>query len=425
MSAERIFSATGKPIAQAASAAADGCAPTLRVATWNLGWHMDRALARQWIDTCARTFKKDPGDGLWRLDDAGTMTGWQLRWGRHAPIVWDLARLPPCDVYQAHRRIVPVTPAAYDKRVTQIERRLSSAVRADVLALQEVSSEAAVREVLPGGGADYEVCTFVGYKVQRTAIAWRRAVGTRVSCETEQALSLPHRDPREQPRPGLALTLRVGDKTVRFLNVHLKSSCVSPREVSGEAERGRLDGTQADCVVLHDQVAPLEAWLTRQAQGVDALVLLGDFNRNLAHEDSWQHGVVRSPGQPTDEFTPLTRVVNLWREVNDGDPAWTRLKLLANQCEAVPAVEALCEAAKTRALDGAETSTVAGPQALGCRNPLGLDHIAVSVNVGADGGAQKVPLGRLGRTLGASGRHPDPLLGLSDHCPLVADLRLP
>lgn len=92
----------------------------LSVMTWNLGWHMDGALFEQWLNACANRFARDRNDGLWKLNPSGPATGWELKWGRDAPIQWDIAQLPPCDVYQENHRIVPPTAAAYAKRRQQI-----------------------------------------------------------------------------------------------------------------------------------------------------------------------------------------------------------------------------------------------------------------------------------------------------------------
>ncbi|KAB2929471.1 MAG: hypothetical protein F9K25_10740 [Candidatus Contendobacter sp.] len=43
-------------------------------------------------------------------------------------------------------------------------------------------------------------------------------------------LALPARSTEDQSRPGLALGLRVDGQLIRFLNIHLKSACVSPLE---------------------------------------------------------------------------------------------------------------------------------------------------------------------------------------------------
>lgn len=395
-------------------------APPITVATWNLGWHMDLQLAKDWIGACGQPFAKDSADGLWKPSPSGDKSGWQLRWGRDAKIAWDISVLPPCDVYQANFKIVPVTEASYRKRQLQIASVLKDRVKADILALQEVSGATAVREVLPDGGAGYEICSFDGFKVQRLAIAWRTSLGTAESCEVFRDLSLPDLDPKDQPRPGLALTLNVGGKRLRVLTVHLKSSCVSPLENPTPDGKGQLDGNEANCRVLHAQVPALESWVEQQSRGADAVMILGDFNRNLHHESSLPaNAIVRMPGQPTDPFTPATKVRNLWREVNDQAPPASGLSLVQSECRLTTALNSLCTEAKSRPLSKTETSSLAASSALGCRNPLGLDHIATR-NLKVEGPALKVALGPLGRTLISTPQHPDPLLALSDHCPLVA-----
>jgi endonuclease/exonuclease/phosphatase family metal-dependent hydrolase len=400
-------------LAAGAASAAD-----VTVATWNLGWHLDAPLATRWIAACGQKFSKS-ADGLWRPDAAGPKTGWQLRWGRDAKIEWDIGQLPPCDVWQSRFKPVPVTEAALAKRRQQIAEVLATKVNADVIAFQEVSSVRAVREVLPDGGRDYEVCGFTSHKVQRLAFAWRRKVASAVgTCEVYAPLALPDRPVKEQPRPGLSVTLRIGGHVTRFMTVHLKSSCVSPLE-GGGGTRGQLASDDKACSVLQAQLQPLETWLQERSQGVDAVVMLGDFNRNIAHEASLPANTpVRSQGRST----------NLWREVNDGVPATSLLTALDTACPLDATSAALCKDAKSRVLDKPEIAQLTDAKALGCRNPIGLDHIAVRLPAGAAAGAvpvaEKVALGFLGRTLEASDKRPEPLLAVSDHCPLRARLSL-
>lgn len=388
----------------------------LTVLTWNLGWHLDAARAARWMEACGSAFSRDPTDGIWKPDPAGGKTGWQLQWGRAAPIQWDLARWPPCDVYQQNHRVVPATAAAYAKRGQQIAAVIQREAP-DVLAFQEVSGQEAVRDVLPEGGQDYHICSFDGFKVQRLAFAWRRTLGEAAEpCAVYAPLALPARPPEDQPRPGLALGLRVDGQLIRFLNVHLKSACVSPLESADPDGKGQLAGSNPACRILQEQLPPLETWLESKSEGADLLVLLGDFNRNLVHEAGRPaNEPVRSAGKPTDPYRPGVRSANLWREINDGEPARSTLTLLPSACP--DAVAALCEAAKGRLLAPPELDQLKAPTGLGCRNPLGLDHVAVGG--GATGGTAKVPLGKMGRTLAAAA-HPDPLLAVSDHCPLRA-----
>lgn len=404
-------------------------ADPLRVVTWNLGWHIDRDAAREWIARCSAAFTRPTPEARWTPLPAGAPapadapTGWTLRWGRYAPIDWDIGRWPPCDVYQFGGRIVPVTEAAWDARLARLRELLATRVPADVIAFQEVSGPGAVAPLLPGGEAAWGLCGVEGHKVQGLVIAWRRAAAQGLGCEVDWALSLPQAPRAAQPRPGLAATLRVGDRTVRVLTVHLKSSCVSPLDEGPPEGRGRLDGEEPNCVVLQQQVAPLEAWLERQSAGVDGLVLLGDFNRNLAHEAAEPAtAAVRSAGTPAEPHRPGVRTRNLWRDLNDGEPASSALRLLPNRCPEAGADARLCVEVGQRRLTRDEYRHLGSAEVLGCRNPIGLDHVTVGGRLlGTE--AHKVALGAVGRTLPVDAARPVAQLGLSDHCPLGAELR--
>ena len=412
-------------------------APTLKVATWNLGWHLDRDAAREWMARCGASFDRPNPEARWAPVPAGTPapadapTGWTLRWGRGAPIDWDIGRWPPCDVYQFGGRIVPVTEAAWDARLEGLRQVLAQRVAADVIAFQEVSGVASVQTLLPGGAAAWDFCAVEGHKVQSLVIAWRRAVAKGEGCSVEAAVGLPQAPWAAQPRPGLTATLRVGGRTVKVMNVHLKSSCVSPLDEGPPAGRGQLDGEEPNCAVLQQQVAPLEAWLEAQSAGADGVVFLGDFNRNLAHEAAQPaEAAVRTAGAATEPHRAGVRTRNLWRELNDGVPAASTLALLPNRCPdaaTAPGANAtalarLCQDASTRRLTRDETRELGGGDALGCRNPIGLDHVTVGGRLRGEV-ALKVPLGAAGRTLPVDATRPVAQLGLSDHCPLVATLR--
>ncbi|GAP36531.1 endonuclease/exonuclease/phosphatase family protein [Piscinibacter sakaiensis] len=426
----RILLAGTALAASLAALPAPAAAAPLRIATWNLGWHVAEAELGRWTAQCAKTYAKDEASGSWRLVAAGTpgaRAGWEVDEGRAVLEGVDLSVMPPCNVYRAGRVNVPVTVPAWRKRNEQIAQVLRESVRADVIAFQEVSGEAAVREALGDAADDYRVCSFDGrYKVQRLAFAWRRSLGASDGpCEVIDALSLPQLAPRDQVRPGLVLTLRVDGRRLRFLTVHLKSGCVSP------LDRGPLDAPGAagePCPVLQQQVAPLEAALEGLARGADELVLLGDFNRNLAHEANAVAGAEPVRGDGSRDLAaprpPGVPTRNLLREVNDGQPPASALQLLAAECPGAPAVAAACSAARTRLLSPDERRLLAEQDGLGCRNPIGLDFILVSPRLAAAvRSTQKVALGPYGRTRAAQPpEHPQPLLAVSDHCPLVAEL---
>ena len=410
-------------------------AEPMRVASWNLGWHIATAELAPWIAACAKSYTRDAASGTWTLaspDAPGSQRGWDISEYRAKIAGVDLAVMPPCGVYQsANHRNIPVTLEAYEKRGAQLARLLDGSVNADVIAFQEVSGTAAVREALGARSNDYNVCSFDGkYKVQRLAFAWRKKLGDAIEpCAVIHDLSLPSLPPEKQVRPGLTVALKLNGKKVRFMTVHLKSGCVSPLD----SKRRLLDGNTGDddpCPILQQQVAPLEAAYETLGVGVDAFIMLGDFNRNLAHENARVEGAdpIRSDGV-TDLATPRpsgVRTRNLWLEINDGVPASSRSSLLAATCPVSMAAAAACDAAKHRALSLDEQRALTARTALGCRNAIGLDHVVVSQSlVVSVKQVMKVPIGEFGSSLAASlPKYPNPLLAVSDHCPVVLDIDL-
>ena len=401
-------------------------AEPIRVASWNLGWHISTDELSNWIERCGKSYRRDPADGVWKLvppGAPGATIGWHIKESRARLEGIDLAVMPPCGVYQtASRAGVAVTSASYQQRMRQIASFLAGTVRPDIIAFQEVSGTQAVMEALGPTAGEYQVCSFDGkYKVQRLAFAWRKNIAELAEpCTPVHALSLPDLSAEDRVRPGLQVGLRVRGQLVRFLTVHLKSSCVSP------LDGGKLDGNgpKAEaCRILQRQVAPLEAALEQLAHGASHVVVLGDFNRNLWHEHNQVAGArgVRSNGS-TDLRAPLPADVmtqNLLMEVNDGQPAESQLHLQSLACEP-PAVDALCAQTKTTLLKPDERRQLVASTGLGCRNPIGLDHVLVSNAMKPlVVQATKLPLGRLGSTLGPRPDKPDPLLAISDHCPIV------
>lgn len=393
----------------------------LKVATWNLGWHMSRVEASEWIAKCGAPFQKNASTGIWEPAESGT-PGWELKWGRDAKIAWDISITPPCDVYKDFAfKTVPVTEAAYSKRLGQMRSFIADKIAPDVIAFQEVSGTQAIRDVLPNDGADYLICSFTSHKVQRLAFAWKKEFGAEVECEVEDPLSLPSQvEEKDRPRPGLALALNIDGKLTRFLNVHLKSSCVSPFDNPPDA----LDSIEGDgnpCITLHRQVVPLEKWIERKSEGTNRVVVLGDFNRNVWHE-TFETGQARTDGSdPKGELLAGARVRKLIAEVNDGAPDGTQLVLLDETCPVNQASDEACQRLKSAKIVSDE-KLLKDKNNLGCSFPVGLDHIMIGQGFSSTATAVKVALGKQARTLPATVEHPNPLLGLSDHCPLTAVL---
>lgn len=404
---------------------------TLRIATWNLGWHVTQAELPPWISQCSKGYAKDAG-GIWKVVPLGTpqsQRGWEIREPRAKLEGVDLSVMPPCAVYAtSSREGIPVTPSAYAARSAQIAHLLASDIKPDVVAFQEVSGSDAVREALGVASTDYHVCSFDGaYKLQRLAFAWKKALGEAEEiCSDIKAISLPDLPDEGQVRPGYLVTLRVAGKRVRFMTVHMKSSCVSPTE--GDVLDGSAGGTDNPCLTLEKQVAPLEAAFEKLGADVDHFVVLGDFNRNLWHEFNQVDGAeaIRSDGE-TDLKKPRAAGIstrNLLLEVNDGSPESSAAELLPIACPGASDVEAACEASKKIKLSEIERKLLSASTGLGCRNPIGLDFILVSKSlVPAIRTVSKVAIGTQGRSLAAKPpTYPEPVLAVSDHCPIVAEI---
>lgn len=151
---------------------------------------------------------------------------------------------------------------------------------------------------------------------------------------------------------------------------------------------GNLEGTGEDCTILQPQIDPLESWIERAAADGAKIVLLGDFNRNFWHELRDQRPA-RTDASGTSTPRPagvLSR--SLIEEIADGQPAAANLKILDEHCQISDAGQALCTQAEIRDLTTPETQLLASDTYLGCRNPVGLDHILVGPIIDRSGPAE-------------------------------------
>ncbi|GLZ86701.1 hypothetical protein Pres01_27520 [Metapseudomonas resinovorans] len=405
-------------------------ADNIRIATWNLGWHVSQKEVPPWITLCSKTYAKDD-QGIWRIAPIGTpmsKRGWDITESRAKLEGVDLSIMPPCSVYTtpAHQGI-EVTTSAYTMRLKKISQLITKDIKPDVIAFQEVSGKQSVREALGDASAEYNVCSFDGaYKIQRLAFAWKKSLGDAIEeCKDLVDISLPNLPEDQRVRPGLVVSLKLGEKKVRFLTLHLKSSCVSP------LEGDRLDsnnGSGDPCPVLQQQVGPLEDALEKLPLEADHFIVLGDFNRNLWHEANKVTGAepLRSDGETdlTKFRAPMILTRNLLLEVNDAVPAASKAILLSAVCPGGASVVEACEKSKANKLTTEERKTLASSDGLGCRNPIGLDHILVSESLFENvKSIRKVPIGSLGASLPPKPpQYPEPALAISDHCPVVMDV---
>jgi 5'-nucleotidase (lipoprotein e(P4) family) len=240
-----------------------------------------------------------PGVGPWRAESKqvrvatwnveylvtpDTHAGLRATCAEQGGLVGGDDRTLPCAI----TRKEPRTPADYAAL-----RRYAAELRADIVALQEVDGPDAAALVFPG----YDYCFSTRGHTQKNGFAVRRGLPFR--CEPEYApLSID-----DAVRRGVVATFFPGTANEFVLmSVHLKSGCPA----------GPMTAPGRNCELLSQQVAPLEAWIEEQARAGRRFGVLGDFNRRFSIE--------KGPARDAEG-----RQLNVFAEINDGEPASSRL----------------------------------------------------------------------------------------------------
>lgn len=198
----------------------------------------------------------------------------------------------------------------------------------DITALQEVGSPAAVARVFPTD--QYHIVMSDRYengaenrpqsdrRIYTALVFAKDRFPTLPPVVTFEALGIYHvgfdRDGTPSSRPtraGVVTDLEIGGKTVRLLNVHLKSFChrwslwpIQDQNASGVSFDSRFD-----CRTLGAQLNILESWIEQQSSQGIATIILGDFNRNM--------NAMNQAGEPIDGF---------WLTLNDSTPNGLNLR---------------------------------------------------------------------------------------------------
>jgi endonuclease/exonuclease/phosphatase family metal-dependent hydrolase len=129
-------------------------------------------------------------------------------------------------------------------------------IDADVIAVQEVDGEEALRRVFPA--PDYDLHTTTGSSRQQVGFAWRR--GLLVTPLPDYVdLALGHL------RGAADIRIRFAGSEVRLLSVHLKAGC----------RDGGLDEPDKACSKFHQQVPVLEGCFICRARRLQPPVLRG------------------------------------------------------------------------------------------------------------------------------------------------------
>jgi 5'-nucleotidase (lipoprotein e(P4) family) len=204
-------------------------------------------------------------------------------------------RTLPCDITKR----APRGPDDYASL-----RNYATQLHADIVALQEVDGPDAASQVFPG----YDYCFSTRGHTQKNGFAIRHGVPHR--CEPEfEALSI-----NNAVRRGVVVTFFPGTvNEFRLMSVHLKSGC----------PEGPMTAEGRNCDLLSKQVVPLEAWIEEEARAGRRFGVLGDFNRRLSIE--------KGPAKDAQG-----RQLNLFAEINDGDPPASKLVNLTGRQKFTP-----------------------------------------------------------------------------------------
>jgi endonuclease/exonuclease/phosphatase family metal-dependent hydrolase len=341
-----------------------GWGATLRIATFNIAW-----------------LANEP------LPDMAAVVACQNEASRYPAL--DSRPTPRC------RQGVFRTAGAY-----QILAGTIAALRADVLAVQEVEGDAALARVLGGSMSSFHPVTSGGadsgsvaanaswlwvtnplprHGKQRVALAVRRSVVRSIRAISVPELGVPL--PREA-RGGLLVQLTpVQGEPFQILVLHLKSGC---------RDAGLTNTTDLACRQLAAQGGILASLLRQWQAHQMSMILIGDFNRALDEE-------VVGASCPSLELP----CASLWARLQSSFPRGTEPELL------------------TRGFR----------QPRGCYSsrygPAPIDHIVL---IGALRGHTEP--GSLSALAFVDLDHPDRLRPyasryLSDHCPLRVDIHWP
>jgi endonuclease/exonuclease/phosphatase family metal-dependent hydrolase len=147
-------------------------------------------------------------------------------------------------------------------------RRQAQRLGADVVAVQEVDGEEALRRVFAEAEYDYHVTS--QREVQRAGFAYRKGLTVDLHPDLD-ALNVGG------VRTGADLTVHLNGQSLRLLSVHLKSDCFS----------APLRSAKAACVKLAAQLPVLERWVNDRASAGEPCLVLGDFNRRLKAGDEF------------------------------------------------------------------------------------------------------------------------------------------
>ncbi len=152
--------------------------------------------------------------------------------------------------------------------------RYATEMDADIVALQEIESEAALEKIFDPSVHAFYMST--RNDTQRVALVVRNTVAVTHYAELSEF------DTTGGVRHAVEMEITLGQQPIRLLAVHLKSFCFT-----GTLPAPDLGGNH--CEKLATQIPLLEQWIDTTASDEVPFVVLGDFNRrlNLPNDAVW------------------------------------------------------------------------------------------------------------------------------------------
>ncbi|WP_240993545.1 endonuclease/exonuclease/phosphatase family protein [Asaia bogorensis] len=187
------------------------------------------------------------------------LTTWNLDW---------LTLLP------ASSPLLPEDAPHRNTRDWQALQTYADRLNADILAVQEVSDETALRQLFPS--PVYSIA------LTHAPIAQNLGVVLRKPWHINSVISLQAFDRSSfhgghALRPAMDATVSDGSTILRLLAVHLKSGCW---------DRSWTERDHA-CPILREQITLVANWMAEREDEGEPYIVLGDFNRRLTLTDPY------------------------------------------------------------------------------------------------------------------------------------------
>lgn len=206
--------------------------------------------------------------------------------------------------------------------------KLIADAKPDLVLLQEVSDAAAAQSIVPAGWRTVSTAELWKTRqiAQNLAIAWPDSLAPRVvGTELVEPISQRGEDGR-MTRPGLAIELNVGPgRRIAILNVHLKAGCRKGRlDEANSRSATRADKRRQDCAVFQRQLPVMEDWIDAKLRARTAVLIAGDFNRDLLDEIDSRAPKRNDGSRAGDRPDSPAVITGLLAELSDSDPpqAW-------------------------------------------------------------------------------------------------------